>query len=1795
MQRNISYIHTFVLLLFVVIFPSTSSYGQITISGPTQVSEGQTADYSFTGAYLVVNWSAENGQVLSTSAVSNGTNITYTATIQWICGPNQSGFFASKVKVEYGRSSNLQNANLTVTRTQLEVPSSYHSGMNTIFCSSQSQGSYNIYNLVEAIKQSHTQYQPLLTTWQAKVYTASSGGTLLATLTGNSSAIYTASAGTYYVSLVGTYGCESPRYAITYTQVTPGVPTLSTTSSTSFVGNYQTIVVNSVAGIDSYEWYKNGVWEASTAVPQYTITNLNTVGTFNYTVKCKKGTCLGAASSEIPVTTWSLPTIASFGGFLGSDGAPNLELRLTSTAQTGDSYQWQKDNVDVSAATNSIHVATSNGNYKLKVVRNGQTGYSNIIARNSTEINQNFVTANVILKEGVTSIASVDALAMGEMVQSTTYFDGLGRPIQEVKTRMSVSGQDMVHFTSYDIYGRTLKKYMPYTANSNDGVYKPTAPADQASFYGSSETWNTTTKRAQTAYPYVETITEDSHLGRPLEFGGIGESWQIVKDGNGNSTGTGKTSKSSWRTNAANEVRLWSYDMSTNTASTNGYYGADELWIREAKDENGLIVKEYSDKEARVIYKKIEKGTEILENYYVYDDLDRLRLMIPPKAVEAIAGNSWSLNGDILEGLCYQYVYDGKGRVIEKKIPDQTWIYIVYNERNQTVLAQDGKLRAQDKWTYTKYDGLNRPIESGIYTPHEGGSATRVQLQTTVNAQTPANLYEETAQNSVGYTNRSFPTIDTEPLSYTYYDSYDWNRDGVASEAGYISTQGGLSIEPVPTNRVLGQLIGTRVKVLGSTNTWLQTSTFYDKRGRTIQIQTDNHLLAKDISTTLYDFSSKVLETYQRHEVILNEQPQVQTIKQRMTYDHVGRLLETFEKLNSEPERRVNAIVRNEFGQGVAKAIGKDAAGNDLQKVHYRYNIQGRVTHVNNLTLSKENGTDPAPLFGMELHYESLAATSASGVVGRYDGNISQQLWKSALDGVQRQYNYEYDGFNRLKNATYEDNEGLTGNAKKDYFEGNITYDKNGNILSLERKGMIDISMGQALYGFTDKLTYSYKANSNKLENVLDSESDASRMKVGDFRDQNKKATTGLDDYSYDVNGSLSSDKNKNIASITYNHFEKVEKILLNNGNYIEYTYDAAGVKLRKRTVEINTNKIKTTDYVGGFIYENDKLEFVSLSEGKAVANYTSGSLVFDRQYFYTDHLGNLRMIFKEAKNYNYYTGLDGANDEGGYKNIPETKVASQGKLGSNASKTSTSQPVGVWKTLAASKGDSLKVRVSAKYTQNAGNNNPISIVPTITYTGGSGNGENGAMNLSNWSLGVNVQGSGGSSANNGLPKAELRAVLYDEQGNYLSEQYVAITSGAHNNWQELTLNWKLPANGLIQISVVNSSDTDVFFDDMTTEIRETMIVQETHYYPFGGIMKGIGKEGEHKFLYNGQTEREESFDIGLDETPLRLYDSQTGRFLGIDVLAEKWHGINTYSYALNNPVNVSDPSGADAIAAADATPSSSSASSSGNFRLEGEDAQNFFRILIGRRPKLTPEQQIKQQNLLRELEAKIIDAKANIKDKKIRKTRLAELRQQISDVKALGLYTQKQVNSLYFYKNLTNKRDNKPRVPHVMDKPIGTQESLEEIKKFKHEDLPGENIDGTNSGDRFHQLAEPSTDGDFIEIYYKTFDFADKIVVYAHTTNAQGQIVSTQIFSTGRFVTTPTAPDHTHKSAPWVQGVQNGATMFFVPAGTTRLHVQVTSSNKNKGDSSWYYNIRYYHCVDNEYRKIINPTEPKK
>ncbi len=153
--------------------------------------------------------------------------------------------------------------------------------------------------------------------------------------------------------------------------------------------------------------------------------------------------------------------------------------------------------------------------------------------------------------------------------------------------------------------------------------------------------------------------------------------------------------------------------------------------------------------------------------------------------------------------------------------------------------------------------------------------------------------------------------------------------------------------------------------------------------------------------------------------------------------------------------------------------------------------------------------------------------------------------------------------------------------------------------------------------GNIDHLPYFY--DGNKLIGVDDA---VTTNNTGDFFDNGKYyQSLGIAEYTYDANGNLITDKNKGIISIVYNYHNLPVSVSKTATDRVEYLYDAAGNKLQQKYI-VAGNLVKTTDFVGNFVYENGVLVYANTGEGRMV--YKTDGTCF-AEFSIKDHLGNVR------------------------------------------------------------------------------------------------------------------------------------------------------------------------------------------------------------------------------------------------------------------------------------------------------------------------------------------------------------------------------------------------------------------------------------------------------------------------------------------------------------------------------------------------------------------------------------------
>ncbi len=632
----------------------------------------------------------------------------------------------------------------------------------------------------------------------------------------------------------------------------------------------------------------------------------------------------------------------------------------------------------------------------------------------------------------VKTLPDVDVLSSSDKRISLSYYDGLGRPVQEVAHKQSPSQKDLVQIIEYDGFGRVAKQYLPYTSSYGDMTFKVNGATDQASFY------QTKARVAHSDYPFSESVFDNSPLNRVVERSAPGVDWKLGSD---------HTIEFDWNSNAINEVRYWKKDIVTGQITTDGYYAENQLYVQLSKDENGSSVFEYNDKNGNLILKKVQFGqtsSDYALTSYVYDALNRLTAVIPPQVYNDLNGPVGGPNPTELEASVYApnriytYLYDDKGRLIEKKIPHKGVEYIVYNLLDQPVMTQDALQRQSNKWNFTKYDALGRVIANGELTT----TGSRASIQALANGNIPQ--WEERSGNSIyhGYTNVSFPVVGSGDFTViNYYDDYDFNRDLVADHSLQPPTNSSVNYNTQATVRTKGLLTGTKYRILGE-STWLISVSFYDEKGRVIQVKSDNYLGGVDLVFSAYNFVGEMTNTLHEHTKDGLGSGYLE-IEQRFTYDHAGRPLRTYHRVGQSAEIILVDRKYNELGQLIDKKVHSSnlITPKYLQSIDYAYNIRGWLTHINNDDLDDDeysnNVIDDGVVVGYQMNYVSYAVeevTPGDGQPGNsylallisdeseliVEGEVNTELYQNGESKLIKLVEAPIEGENLLYTSLYE-------------------------------------------------------------------------------------------------------------------------------------------------------------------------------------------------------------------------------------------------------------------------------------------------------------------------------------------------------------------------------------------------------------------------------------------------------------------------------------------------------------------------------------------------------------------------------------------------------------------------------------------------------------------------------------------------------------------------------------------------------------------------------------------------------
>ncbi len=652
-------------------------------------------------------------------------------------------------------------------------------------------------------------------------------------------------------------------------------------------------------------------------------------------------------------------------------------------------------------------------------------------------------------------------------------------------------------------------------------------------------------------------------------------------------------------------------DMINEMATANAL-NAYNSYLSEIKEDFKLRYVEHILSSAWETFDRASSSTAV-EHFmlYYYDQAGNLTRTVSPAAVKPIpngslasvktariAGNDFRPNHVAIDDSLFTttYQYNSLNQLIWQRTPDGGITEFWYDNLGRIVLSQNAKQKLANKYTYTLYDELGRPIESGQinYTGNipslmmeviEGGDwVSRLTA--------PAPDREEVTKTI--YSNPS--AFDMDLLNYYQQFNPNFDLDNLINRVALSSYYELITSSTSVTD--YNHATFYSYDVHGNVKTLIQDfkAEFYiagEEYHRFKRMDYDYDLVSGNVNRFIYQPGLQDQFIHKYSYDADNRIESVQTSRDGRTWE----LDANYEYLPHGPLSR--------------KVIGSA----EVQGQDFAYTLQGWLKSVNSSILHKnyDQGSDGVnnhtsrDAYSFSLHYNyddytpisSIAAPFQahikSGFYELYNGNImamATSFWDNTETPVKSHLNrYKYDQLHRLvethsfydqtgANLVEENNNFGHATHNNDY-RVRLTYDANGNILTANRKG---VQNGTGTQGM-DNMTYNYTPYTNRLDYVRDLAPDGNYSMDADGQ------TAG--NYDYDAIGNIVGNFKDEIETIDWTVNGNVKEVIRIVGSTlpaIKFRYDASGNRIAK---EVNNSSAVTTTY------------YVRDASGNAVATYS--------------------------------------------------------------------------------------------------------------------------------------------------------------------------------------------------------------------------------------------------------------------------------------------------------------------------------------------------------------------------------------------------------------------------------------------------------------------------------------------------------------------------------------------------------------------------------------------------------------
>ena len=889
------------------------------------------------------------------------------------------------------------------------------------------------------------------------------------------------------------------------------------------------------------------------------------------------------------------------------------------------------------------------------------------------------------------------------------------------------------------------------------------------------------------------------------------------------------------------------------------------------------------------------------------------------------------------------FKYNSLGQLLQTTSPDEGEARFVYRTDGQIRFSRNVKQKAAKEFSYTNYDEMGRPVESGVYYGQDLNPDTYTNFTNT-------DYYQWFSDTVLNLTDSPDGLNDTysKEQHFTLYDVPDLGLD-------YLLSKCNIPSKGYKQTFLYGNVSRTKTENPQTNTTWYS----YDVYGRVKWlVQKPDGQCFNTIDYTYDPITGQVIKVdYQRHV------PSERFIHQ-YKYNTAGQLVE----VNTSTDD-IHFTNNAKYYYTETGALRRTELAEDLQGIDYVYNINGQLKAINSphvIGFTDPGNDSPSTtgfkedVFGMIIDYHiddynrkesslsyGLTSTSPNN---QFNGNIGSIRWNNAIPSAPTAdtYNYSYNKNNWLSGAVYgtsnaeeivitDINTGqpyntgkykpeFTQDANQDYEVSNITYDENGNIVTLKRNGVTDTNGNNAM----DEFTYHYKEDKNQLTAVEDTNDNSNPIRFNDLK--NQYLGPAVDNYIYNSIGQLEVSLQDEMA----------------------YEYNASGL-----VTKINGfASTSTNDWTS--LYEND----FSLATDNDVNNWDyeapngSSEIPLIRINYINSGIVPVGGEGIECTVVNTrYTScvslsMDAALVRGHYRTVPNALHKLDMDVIVQHSQTLGGQviPAGAIIRVKDANGNVLASQVynspnpslSPDPDMVCGPNPPprcndtdcdnffdehasFQFTPTTDtiVVEVERDGQWGNIYLDNIHLQVATE--------------TKLAFFYNDRGHrirkesYLSTNaevtyYVRDVSGSvmsiyTKSGQGQVEQKEIPVYGASRLGVYYTDEKEGGYVYQITDhlgnVRAVVLkdgnnalslTNRTDYYPFGMPMPNKNIEGDYRYGYQGEfAEKEPELGGGINSFEARLWDSRIGRWLTVDLAGEFF---SPYLGMGNNPISVVDPDG---------------------------------------------------------------------------------------------------------------------------------------------------------------------------------------------------------------------------------------------------------------------------------------------